>query len=110
MAQALDIRTQTRTQDTRVIGLVSGSHFVSHFYILLLPPLFPFVRAEYGVNYTELGLALKVGRQKAESMRGEPMPIARRKIAAALQRRGFSWEVTARVLEILLAPGEEEES
>ena len=59
---------------------------------------------------TELGLALKVGRQKAESMRGEPMPVARRKIAAALQRRGFSWEVTARVLEILLAPGEEEES
>jgi regulatory protein len=57
---------------------------------------------------TELGLALKVGRQKAESMRGEPMPVARRKIAAALQRRGFSWEVTARVLEILLAPGEEE--
>jgi len=59
---------------------------------------------------TELGLALKVGRQKAESMRGEPMPVARRKIAAALQRRGFSWEVTARALEILLAPEEEEES
>lgn len=58
----------------------------------------------------ELGLALMVGRQKAESMRGEPMQVARRKIAAALQRRGFSWEVTARVLEIVLAPGEEEES
>jgi len=59
---------------------------------------------------TELGLALKVGRQKAESMRGEPMPVARRKVAAALQRRGFSWDVTARVLEMILAPGEEEES
>jgi regulatory protein len=59
---------------------------------------------------TELGLALMVGRQKAESMRGEPMQVARRKIAAALQRRGFSWEVTARVLETILAPGEEEES
>src|ERR1051326_1758424 len=58
MDQALDIGTQTRTQDTRVIGLVSGAHFVSHFYILLLPPLFPFVRAEYGVSYIELGLAL----------------------------------------------------
>ena len=27
-------------------------------YILLLPPLFPFVRADYGVTYTEIGLAL----------------------------------------------------
>src|SRR5436305_7450168 len=45
-------------RDTRTVGLVSGAHFVSHFYMLLLPPLFPFVRAEYGVNYTELGLAL----------------------------------------------------
>jgi len=58
---------------------------------------------------TELGLALKVARQKAESVRGEPMPIVRRKVAAALQRRGFSWEVTTRVLDTLLAPGEEDE-
>jgi regulatory protein len=59
---------------------------------------------------TELGLALKVGRQKAESVRGEPMPIARRKIAAALQRRGFSWDVTTRVLDTVLAPVEEDET
>ena len=59
MVQTLEIRTESkRASDTRVIGLVSAAHFVSHFYILLLPPLFPFVRAEYGVNYTELGLAL----------------------------------------------------
>lgn len=57
---------------------------------------------------TELDLALKVGRQKAESVRGEPLPVARRKVAAALQRRGFSWEVTSRVLATVLAPGEEE--
>src|SRR5712692_6543856 len=59
MAQALEIRTETkRVRDTRVIALTSGAHFVSHFYILLLPPLFPFVRAEYGVSYIDLGLAL----------------------------------------------------
>src|SRR5260370_9039102 len=59
MAQALEIRTETkRPRDTRVIGLTSGAHFVSHFYILLLPPLFPFVRAEYGVSYIDLGFAL----------------------------------------------------
>src|SRR6266851_5136139 len=59
MAQALEFRTESkRVRDTRVMGLVSGAHFVSHFYILLLPPLFPFVRAEYGVSYIDLGLAL----------------------------------------------------
>src|SRR2546430_10893523 len=59
MAQALEIRTETkRRRDTRVIGLTSGAHFVSDFYILLLPPLFPFVRAEYGVSYIDLVLAL----------------------------------------------------
>ena len=59
MAQALElVRKDQRTPDTQAITLVSAAHFVSHFYILLLPPLFPFVRAEYGVSYTDLGIAL----------------------------------------------------
>jgi MFS family permease len=41
----------------RLVGVVSAAHFVSHYYILLLAPLLPFVRAEYGVSYTEIGLA-----------------------------------------------------
>ena len=45
-------------RDTRVITLVSAGHFVSHYYILVLPPLFPLVRAEFGVSYVELGMAL----------------------------------------------------
>src|SRR3954453_20663051 len=49
-----------RTNDTRIISLVCAAHFVSHFYILVLPPLFPFIRDFYGVNYTQLGLALTV--------------------------------------------------
>jgi MFS family permease len=44
--------------DTRVITLVSAAHFVSHYYILILPPLFLLVRAEFGVSYVELGIAL----------------------------------------------------
>ena len=43
-----------------MIAGVSAAHFVSHFYMLVLPPLFVFVRADYGVSYTELGLALTV--------------------------------------------------
>src|SRR5947199_8054036 len=50
----------TRTNDGRIIPLVCTAHFVSHFYILVLPPLFPFIREFYGVSYTELGLALTV--------------------------------------------------
>jgi len=49
-----------RANDTRVISLVCAAHFVSHFYILVLPPLFPFVREFYGVSYTQIGLALTV--------------------------------------------------
>ena len=47
-----------RTDDFRLVAGVSAAHFVSHFYMLVLPPLFAFVRADYAVSYTELGLAL----------------------------------------------------
>ena len=39
----------------RLVAGVSAAHFVSHFYMLVLPPLFAFVRADYGVSYTEIG-------------------------------------------------------
>jgi len=42
----------------RAIALVSGAHFLSHFYLLLLPPLFPLLVHVYGVGFTELGYAL----------------------------------------------------
>ena len=42
----------------RAIALVSGAHFLSHFYLLLLPPLFPILVGVYGVGFTELGYAL----------------------------------------------------
>ena len=44
--------------DAKVIGLIGAGHFFSHFYMLLLPPLFPILREVYGVGYTELGFAL----------------------------------------------------
>ena len=45
-------------RDIRVIGLVSGGHFFSHFYFLILPPLFPLLKVEFGVSYASLGLFL----------------------------------------------------
>jgi MFS transporter, FSR family, fosmidomycin resistance protein len=58
MSQATEVLSASRVSDVRTIGVVSAAHFVSHYYILVLPPLFAFVRADYGVSYTELGLAL----------------------------------------------------
>jgi FSR family fosmidomycin resistance protein-like MFS transporter len=46
-----------RRQENWQIALVSAAHFISHYYIILLAPLFVFIRADYGVTYTQLGLA-----------------------------------------------------
>ena len=42
------------------LAVVSGGHFLSHFYFLVLPPLFPLLRTEFGLNNTELGLVISV--------------------------------------------------
>lgn len=47
-------------RDARVIGLVGAGHFLSHFYIFLLPPLFPVLKEAFGVSYVELGLIVTV--------------------------------------------------
>ncbi len=44
----------------RTLGLISVAHWVSHFHLLVLPMLFPFLKAQLGVGYIELGLALTV--------------------------------------------------
>ena len=38
------------------VGAVSGGHFLSHFYNLALPPLFPMLREEFVLSNTELGV------------------------------------------------------
>ena len=43
-------------RDIRVLGLIGGSHFLSHFYQLSLPPLILVWRAEFGASYAALGL------------------------------------------------------
>jgi FSR family fosmidomycin resistance protein-like MFS transporter len=49
-----------RATELRVIGSVSAAHFLSHFFFMVLPPVFLWVRADYNVSYTEIGLALAV--------------------------------------------------
>lgn len=45
-------------RDAKILGLIGAGHFMSHFYFLTLPPLFPFLREAFGVGYTELGLMM----------------------------------------------------
>ncbi|MDH3242428.1 MAG: MFS transporter [Alphaproteobacteria bacterium] len=47
-------------QELRVVGVVSGGHFMSHCYSMMLPPLFPILHTELGVSYTALGLLLSL--------------------------------------------------
>ncbi len=42
-------------RERAVVSLISLGHFFSHFFILTLPPLFPLLKQELGVNYATLG-------------------------------------------------------
>jgi MFS family permease len=43
-------------EDARTIGLVGVAHGTSHFFHMLLPPLFPLFIHDFGFSYSELGL------------------------------------------------------
>jgi len=43
-------------QDARTIALIGLAHGSSHFFHLMLPPLFPLFIREFGLTYAELGL------------------------------------------------------
>lgn len=47
-------------QDAQVIGLVGVAHAVSHFFHLILAPLFPWIKESFGLSYAELGLLMTV--------------------------------------------------
>ena len=46
--------------DLRIMSVVGAAHFTSHFFQLVLPPLFPLMRESLGVTYTELGVLMAV--------------------------------------------------
>jgi len=55
-----DFALPQASKDLRIMSVVGGAHFTSHFFQLVLPPLFPLMRESLGVTYTELGLLMAV--------------------------------------------------
>lgn len=47
-----------RRRDAEVIGLVGLAHGTSHFFHLMLPPLFPWLMAEFSLSYTQAGFLM----------------------------------------------------
>ena len=47
-------------KDARTIGLIGLAHGTSHFFHMLLPPLFPWLIQEFHLSYSELGLLVSV--------------------------------------------------
>jgi len=59
MTQAISVRA-FRPAESRLIAGVCAAHMMSHYYMLMLAPLFAIIRADFNVSYTELALALTV--------------------------------------------------
>ncbi|MGF7159621.1 MFS family permease [Rhodoligotrophos appendicifer] len=47
-------------REWRIVGNISAAHFVSHYYILVLPPLMPFLNRDLGIGITQLAIALSL--------------------------------------------------
>jgi MFS transporter, FSR family, fosmidomycin resistance protein len=50
----------TQGHDTEVIGLIGLAHGTSHFFHLMLPPLFPWLMADFSLSYTQAGFLMTV--------------------------------------------------
>jgi len=61
MVDVLAAPQQARSDTAlRTLVLIAIAHWVSHFHLFVLPMLFPFLKAQLGVGYVELGFALTV--------------------------------------------------
>src|SRR5258708_1523967 len=58
MTQAAQAPPASRASESKLVTGVCFAHLVSHYYMVTLAPLFGFIRADFGVSYAELSLAL----------------------------------------------------
>jgi MFS family permease len=52
--------TSTLRDDATIISLVGFAHGTSHFYHFVLPPLFPYLMAQFGLSFTQAGALMTV--------------------------------------------------
>lgn len=48
----------SKGREAKVIALIAVAHFISHFHLMLLPPIFGEVKDAFGVSYTQIGMAI----------------------------------------------------
>ena len=60
MSAALPLNSTPFRRDAQVIGLVGVAHGTSHFFHLILAPLFPWIKDAFGLSYAELGFLMTV--------------------------------------------------
>ena len=56
----MTVALSRRASDVRVIALISLAHGSSHFFHLILPPMFPWLKDAFTLSYAELGLLMSV--------------------------------------------------
>ena len=56
----MTVALSRRASDVRVIALISLAHGSSHFFHLILPPMFPWLKDAFALSYAELGLLMSV--------------------------------------------------
>ena len=54
------MNTGLQRTELKSLALICSAHLISHFYYLVLIPLFPLVRADLGISFVELGIAITV--------------------------------------------------
>jgi len=56
----MTVTLSRRASDVRVIGLISLAHGSSHFFHLILPSMFPWLKDAFAPSYAELGLLMSI--------------------------------------------------
>lgn len=54
----MSVATSTLGRDVKIIALVSVAHGYSHFFQMILPPIFVVLKTEFDVSFTALGLLM----------------------------------------------------